>query len=302
MNDISAQVPSAFAPEETANRRPRVALMGEFSAGKSTLANLMVGAGALPVQVVATQLPPVWITYGDGPTTVVDLEGRETPCDFDQLEAVDTEDIAYIRIFSTSEILQQCDLIDMPGISDPNMPSIVWERVLPFADAVLWCTPATQAWRQSEAATWESVDEKVRRNSVLVITRSDMLLTERDRTKVLKRVRNETSELFSKHVMMSLHLARDAEIDSPQWVESGVDTFVETFLAMVESLQAALPTEPHAAPRVSQAQPPQADVSAPSGNLVVPRRPATRRDLLLKDVPKPDHPAPDTVSYMPKFS
>ena len=31
-------------------RRPRVGLMGEFSAGKSTLSNLLVGGNALPVQ------------------------------------------------------------------------------------------------------------------------------------------------------------------------------------------------------------------------------------------------------------
>ena len=38
-------------------RRPRVALMGEFSAGKSTLSNLLIGKSALPVNVTATQLP-----------------------------------------------------------------------------------------------------------------------------------------------------------------------------------------------------------------------------------------------------
>ena len=43
-------------------KRPRVALMGEFSAGKSTLSNLLIGRAALPVNVTATQLPPVWMS------------------------------------------------------------------------------------------------------------------------------------------------------------------------------------------------------------------------------------------------
>ena len=53
------------AEQPAGQRRPRVCLMGEFSAGKSTLSNLLLGAEALPVNVTATQLPPVWISEGD---------------------------------------------------------------------------------------------------------------------------------------------------------------------------------------------------------------------------------------------
>ena len=50
--------------EPVAQNRPCVALMGEFSAGKSTLSNLLIGTEALPVNVTATQLPPVWLSRG----------------------------------------------------------------------------------------------------------------------------------------------------------------------------------------------------------------------------------------------
>lgn len=299
MTEQAADTKPAFWPEEDGVRRPRIALMGEFSAGKSTLANLMVGSGALPVQVVATQLPPVWISYGDAPSVMVGLDGRETPCDVSQLESINKEETAFIRIYSQSDILQRCDLIDMPGISDPNMPSVVWERVLPIADGVLWCTPATQAWRQSEAATWDGIDDKIRQNSLLVITRSDMLLTDRDRTKVQKRVRNETAELFSDHVMMSLHLAHDAEVDSPQWAESGIDTFVETFLSLIDRIGGDLPGQEAIVPQVVQQQVSQPSVTEEQ---IVPRRPGTRRSRLIKNVQQNERPAPETVSYMPKFS
>ena len=61
------------AEEET--RLPRVCLMGEFSAGKSTLSNLLIGASALPVNVTATQLPPVWISHGTDTPYRVGLDG-----------------------------------------------------------------------------------------------------------------------------------------------------------------------------------------------------------------------------------
>ena len=59
--------------------RPVIALMGEFSAGKSTLANLLLGEGRSPVQVTATQLPPVWFSYGSEAPYKVDLDGNEDP-------------------------------------------------------------------------------------------------------------------------------------------------------------------------------------------------------------------------------
>ncbi len=146
-------------PETVANRykKPRIALMGEFSAGKSTLSNLLIGGNALPVRVTATQLPPVWICAGDEDPFYVDVNEVSHSVDLNDLSDIDVEDTQYIRFFRNVDVLGLCDLIDMPGISDPNMSSDVWERMVPYMDAVIWCTHATQAWRQSEAAVWASM-------------------------------------------------------------------------------------------------------------------------------------------------
>lgn len=226
----------AFLPETSGPRKPRIALMGEFSAGKSTLANLMIGTDPLPMQVVATQLPPVWISHGTDEGVIVDLSGRERPQDLSTLGDVAPEDVAYVRIQCEEDILQLCDIIDMPGISDPNMPSEVWERILPMADGVIWCSPSTQAWRQSEAAVWEAIEPTLRQASMLLLTRADMLVSERDRGKVLKRVKNEAGHLFAHVQMISLLQARDAADDEQLWSESGADEFVRRFLDIVEKL------------------------------------------------------------------
>ncbi|MEM6887954.1 MAG: dynamin family protein [Pseudomonadota bacterium] len=243
MNDMSAKPDLPFFTETGGPRRPRIALMGEFSAGKSTLANLMIGSDPLPVQVIATQLPPVWIQFGDGPAVIVDLEGNETPFSVDSLRAGRDEETAYIRIFARENILRICDIIDMPGISDPNMSPTVWERVMPLADGVVWCTPATQAWRQSEAAVWEAVSDEVREHSILLLTRADMLLTPRDKRKVLKRVQTETHGLFAACIPISLLLAQEAGDDLDLWDESGAEPFVTTFLRVIGQLKDHLGTD-----------------------------------------------------------
>jgi hypothetical protein len=302
MKDESSASIAAFWSEPPGPRVPRIALMGEFSAGKSTLANLMIGTSPLPVQVVATQLPPVWISHGSAPPVIVDLQGNETPCDLETLQGIAPKDTAFVKFYSEAEILTNCDIIDMPGISDPNMPSDVWERILPLADAVLWCTPATQAWRQSEAAVWEAVEDRIKQHSLLIVTRADMLVTERDRNKVFKRVKSETSALFADMVMMSLTKAQGVQDDEEMWADSGADAFVDTFLQQLDKVKSCLSegldlSANAIGPGTQQVT---AEREEPVSQ-IVPRRPVVRK-AVQRDAPEPESNASDPASYMPKFS
>ena len=300
----------AFLKGVTGPRRPRIALMGEFSAGKSTLANLMIGSDPLPVQVIATQLPPIWISYGTGPAAIVDLDGNETPCDLETLQEIVAEETAFIRIQCEEEILKMCDLIDMPGISDPNMSSEVWERLLPVADGVVWCSPATQAWRQSEASVWDMVPEAIREHSILLLTRADMLMSDRDRAKVLKRVCAETDALFAHTLMISLTQARDGEDDPELWEECGADPFVHAFLEIIGDLAGTREDAISDNTPTSSAQPDADAMSCPAdlsegengseaGDRVVPRRPVAK-SVRARPVPRPDY--EEDLSLSPKFS
>ncbi len=187
-----------------ANRRARVAVFGEFSAGKSTFINLITGGRMLRTQVTATQMPAVWMSYGADLPYRVGIDGSESPVDLSDLSSISVDDTAYIRVFMRTPVLEICDLIDTPGSSDPNIAPIAWERIAAIADVAVWCSPSTQAWRQSEAASWSEMPERLRQNSVLLLTRADKLTTDTDREKVLRRVTNEAGHLFTSVHMGSL--------------------------------------------------------------------------------------------------
>ncbi len=217
-------------------RKPRIALMGEFSAGKSTLSNLLMGQSPLPEKVTATRLSPVWISYGTRAPYRVDVDGTTETIAIEDLEQIPVEETRSIRLFLEADILEVCDLIDFPGISDPNMSSAVWERMLPEVDAVIWCTHATQAWRQSEAAVWDEMPQAVRENSILLITRFDKLTNEKDRGRVMKRVTRETQGQFGGTFPVSLLQAIQAGEDYDLWEASGAGPFTAHLIDVIENL------------------------------------------------------------------
>jgi len=185
-------------------RRARVVVLGEFSAGKSTLINLLTGELSLRTQITATQMPPVWMSYGTDAPYRVDLQGNSHPIDAADPESVSVADTAYIRSFIEAPALELCDFIDTPGNSDPNIAAEAWERVAKIADVAIWCSSSTQAWRQSELSAWREVPEHVRARSILLLTRADKITVEADRAKILKRINREAGDLFSHIHMASL--------------------------------------------------------------------------------------------------
>ncbi len=252
-------------------RRPRMALMGEFSAGKSTLANLLLGETRSPVRVTATQLPPIWYVHGTGPMVRVDLDGNEHDLGEDGLDGVTPGETAHVRVPMEAEVLELCDILDLPGISDPNMSADVWGRALDLADGVIWCTHATQAWRQSESAVWEEVDPALHKRSLLLLTRIDKIMSERDRARIVTRVSHEVEGQFREVFPIALTEALRAEHDPALWETSGAEVFADSLLALVQALgrEIALGTAPadRRVPRVSRpARASTSDAQSPDGD------------------------------------
>lgn len=239
----NAPMSAPACAEATIGHRPRIAIMGEFSAGKSTLTNLLIGSDALPVKVTATQLPPVWLSHGNGAPRGVDMEDAEFDVDFDRPGDISLTRTQYLRVERPASVLEICDIIDFPGISDPNMPAEVWQRLISRADAVIWCSHAVQAWRQSEAAVWDEMPAELRERSFLLLTRMDRLSSERDRRRVLSRVRHETDGLFAQVFPVSLTQALAAGDDSATWEASGAEAFMNALLDLVMTLSKLLGRE-----------------------------------------------------------
>lgn len=207
---------------------PRIGLMGEFSAGKTTLINFLLGDDVLPVRVTATQMPPVWIAHGPRAAHYIGTDGTRTDIALEDLATISVEGVRYVKLTCESDLLAEFELFDTPGISDPNIPDEYRQAVVDFVDSVIWCTHAPQAWRESERSAWVQMPERLQQTSILLATRADKL-NDRDRGRVEARLRHETGAHFRDIILFStLDAIRACEMEDGEalFASSGADRLV----------------------------------------------------------------------------
>lgn len=220
------------------SRKPIIALMGEYSAGKSTLLNLLLDGEILPTKVTATNLPAVWLTYGEEKTVEgLRHDGTLECVDMDSLGEDVREQYLLLRFAHDAEILKQVDVVDTPGISDPKLAKGATLYLADYLDAVLWLSPANQAWRQSEKTVWTAFPETLRADSLMVMTRADKMRRVSDLNKVLKRVKSETKDLFGAVLAMNTPLAKSSKSqpESKDWEKCGGKAFYAALETLIQN-------------------------------------------------------------------
>jgi hypothetical protein len=231
----------ALRQTEAHLRRPlRLALMGEFNSGKSTLANLMIGNALLPTLQLSNTRIPTLIHYSAEPVITAALEGggaRTLTAD-----AIETpEETVCIQVGMPMPHLMACEIVDFPGFSDPWLSFGVLDIARHPIDAAIWCTFSTQAWKESECTAWRLLPARIRANSILAVTSKD-LLTREQAPKVMARLRKAAGGDFSNFALLSSLQGRKAldaagEIADPDlWQASGA----EEFSAAIEQLFSAI--------------------------------------------------------------
>lgn len=176
--------------EKVLARPPRVAIMGEVNSGKTSVADLLLGAGVLPSSVVANTHVPVLIKWADSLTLdVVTQQGklRLTEEALDELPA--GLQLRRIEIGLPNDRLAAFELLDTPsgyatGVEEPD------------AQIFIWCTLATRAWTESERACWASLPHRCRHNGLLVATHKDALAHTGEIARVEQRLRGAATGMF----------------------------------------------------------------------------------------------------------
>lgn len=144
-----------------------LAVMGEFSAGKSSFLNRLLGQAVLPVSILPKTATLTRLVFGEHAEIEVDYRFDDTVVtksvtrkDFvklqhaakinDPLVMREIEAIQEVRVSVPHQLLQRLHLIDTPGFNHDQSMDEKTLASLDAADIVLWIADYTQAAKQSE--------------------------------------------------------------------------------------------------------------------------------------------------------
>jgi GTPase SAR1 family protein len=157
LEDTAALV-AAEALAVEGERPLRVAIVGEFNAGKSTFLNALLGAELAPTGVVPVTACPHHVVYSPDPfARVVGSSGPERLVPPERLKATLDEmrragvKALRVTVGQPLERLRHFELLDTPGFNAPDAAHAAAARaVLAEAHVALWLLDATQPLKESE--------------------------------------------------------------------------------------------------------------------------------------------------------
>jgi hypothetical protein len=223
----------------------RTMIAGEFSAGKSTLANLLVGERLIPTSVLASSLPPIVFRYGESVAASACWWAGRGPvafdgADFDAIMAVRPD---YIVLTVPNPILKRVSIFDTPGTSDPDRESEVLVELSGRAEMIIWCTNAVQAWRESERYVWTQLSPAVTKNGLMAVTHVDLPSVRQGYGRIMARLAKEAGPLF--HAVLPIDSLSAAEaaprglvVDDATWTHSGGAGLVKGVLDLAGLIRA----------------------------------------------------------------
>jgi hypothetical protein len=142
-----------------------------------------------------------------------------------------------------SERLRAVQILDMPGLADVRFDGAAADLTPHSADAALWCTRSTQAWKESERLAWEQIPVRLRSRGLLVATNCDLLRDASNLEKLLRRLRDEAGSSFRDILPIStveaIAVAREDRQGPPGaiWKTSGADAFEAALDDLLQSVR-----------------------------------------------------------------
>lgn len=208
--------------------RPRVVLLGEENAGKTALANALLGETVLPEAAVANTRTLTILRQAAAPEIHAIFQGNRRRIVAGDIDGLASEGMQRLEIGLPLTGLAAFDIVDTPPLSDcGDCPDIALTQL----DLPVWCTRATQAWKESERQLWQRLPRRLKNRAILAVTNADTLRDRHSVDRVHARLAAETAGLFSGIVFTGRAGSSETCDDDPRFGIATLQRAVEAVLA-----------------------------------------------------------------------
>ncbi len=151
------------------SRPLRLAVVGEFNAGKSTFLNALLGQDVAPTGILPTTATLHYVRYAPDPLARIVLEDPDNPSAYankerlvalaelrSTLSTLDTAQVRRVEILVPLPSLTRMEILDTPGFNAPDPRHSASARdAFQEADVILWLFDAAQALKDTERSVLE---------------------------------------------------------------------------------------------------------------------------------------------------
>ncbi|MGB5964347.1 MAG: dynamin family protein [Sulfurimonadaceae bacterium] len=195
-----------------------VAIVGQFSSGKSTFLNALLSKDVLPTGITPVTSKVNYINYADEYKLKVtykngaeEYHALERISRFtDQRESV--EDIKYLTLYAPMDILRDISFVDTPGLNSQSLGDTQsTKKILRDVDGIIWLTLIDNAGKESEAEVLEEYLENFKEKSLCVLNQKDKFSAEQIET-TLAYITAKFSPFFAEVVPISAKQALESRV------------------------------------------------------------------------------------------
>ncbi|MCW0243522.1 dynamin family protein [Campylobacter lari] len=158
-----------------------IAIIGQFSSGKSTLLNLILQKECLPTGVVPVTFKPTFLRYAreyflrveyeDGSDEIVDINELAKFSD----QRNELKETKSLHLFAPIELLKDITLIDTPGLNANDIDTLTTFKELSFMHSAIWLSLIDNAGKKSEENAIRANVKLLERGGICVLNQKDKL-------------------------------------------------------------------------------------------------------------------------------
>ncbi len=214
-----------------------VAIIGQFSSGKSTFLNALLSRNILPTGITPVTSKVNFINYGEEYKLKItyysgaqEYAPIESISDFTDQRQNEINDIKYLTLYAPMDILKDISFVDTPGLNSQSQNDTdTTRKVLRDVGGIIWLTLIDNAGKMSEAEVLEEYMEHFKNKSLCVLNQKDKFNEEQIQT-TINYVKDKFWKYFSQVTPISAKMALKSRAHHKDiLISDEYDKFVKEF-------------------------------------------------------------------------